>query len=301
MEITVSAGVVSAAALAFIFFVENFKVYGEEIRKPETPGVLPEADPVSGIRTAAPWSPAWSQYSFAFILAASLAFALLPGDILEGAQPESVPVQGPKLTYAMRTTAGMGSPGRYSLIDPARDTMPAGAERRTVLLLDGDRNGRAVLFNHEAHIEMQGGEASCAVCHHMNRPLEHATQCHICHRDMFRASDTFNHDFHVRKMGGNEACVQCHQDPAMVKNRETATPCLACHTDMVQEGSFVASTGKPVLDLAPGYMDAMHGMCIGCHESVIEETGLSQDFARCKACHHEEIATGVMDTSGDER
>lgn len=298
MELTISAGVVSGAALAFLFFVEHFKVYGEEIRKPEDVKTLPEPDPLTEARLAAPWAPAWKQYSMAFILAVCLTFALLPKNIVEGAQPEPVPVQSPKLTYALKAPGAAGSIFQYSLYDPARDSVPKGSESVNVLFIDGDRNGRIVLFPHEAHKERQGGEESCAICHHMNRPLDRASSCHLCHRDMYSPTDTFSHDFHVERMGEGEACAKCHIDPSAVKNRQTAQPCLKCHERMAQEGSFVKIGDSPVLDRAPGYMDALHGLCIKCHESLVERgEHKDPDFARCKTCHQdmepEEVVEGL--------
>lgn len=275
MEITISAGVVSGAALAFLFFVEYFKVYEEERKEEDNDKILPEADPVTGVRLG-PWSPAWTQYSLAFVLAASLCFAALPDDIFAGAQPKSVPVDGPKLTYAMKTDA------RYSLIDPARDVVPEGSDRVNVLLLDANRNDRFVLFPHDLHKELHGGESSCVTCHHMNRPLDRASPCFVCHSDMFSPRDTFDHGLHVDKMGGNEACTECHEDNSMPKNRLTVTPCLACHDAMKVEGSMVDLGTSKVLDWAPGYKDAMHNLCIKCHEKN-ENTELS----KCEACHRE--------------
>jgi hypothetical protein len=102
---------------------------------------------------------------------------------------------------------------------------------------------------------------------------------------MFSPTDTFDHDFHAEKMGGNDACVQCHTDPGAVKNRSTVTPCLACHETMAVEGAFVGSTDSPVLDWAMGYKDALHGLCIKCHEQYAEKKG--EGLARCGACHLE--------------
>jgi len=288
MEVTISAGVVSAAALAFLFFVEHFKVYEEEAIKPEAVLELPEPDPVSETRLAAPWAPAWQQYSFAFIVAACMVFALLPDDIMAGAQPKPMPVDVPRTVYALKTPAEQGLVARYALIDSARDSVPAGSEMTDVLLLDGDRNGKMVFFPHEAHKARNGGEQSCKLCHHMNKPLDRATPCFNCHRDMFNTVDTFDHDFHAEKMGGNDNCTECHQSMADVKSRQTATPCLDCHQEMVVDGSFIKSSESPVLDWAPGYMDAMHGLCIKCHEDILKQDPQKDPgFARCEACHQE--------------
>lgn len=296
MEVTISAGVVSAAALAFLFFVENFNVYGTPLRKVEAVGDLPDEDPVTGTRLAAPWSPAWRQYSLAFMVAVCMTFALLPDAVLEGAQPLSVPVEGPRLTYALKTPAEeSAAPSMFALYDEARQSVPDRSSVVDVLLLDADRDGRMVFFPHEAHkntldseaSSAHGGEASCALCHHMNRPLDRATSCFLCHSDMFSMSDTFDHDQHVDKMGGNDACIECHTDPGAVKSRTTAVACLECHKAMAVEGSFIKATGSPVLDLAPGYMDALHGLCVDCHEDRVKNHDAHPALARCETCHRE--------------
>jgi hypothetical protein len=170
----------------------------------------------------------------------------------------------------------------YSLLDPARDIVPEGSERANVLLLDANRNDRIVLFPHDLHKELHGGESSCGTCHHMNRPLDRASPCFVCHSDMFSPRDTFNHGLHVDKMGGNEACIKCHKDNSIPKSRLTATPCLACHDDMKVEGSMVDPGSSMVLDWAPGYKDAMHNLCIKCHEK-----NENPELSKCEACHRE--------------
>jgi hypothetical protein len=105
---------------------------------------------------------------------------------------------------------------------------------------------------------------------------------------MFSPSDTFDHDLHADRMGGNDACILCHRDPAEVKSRETATPCLECHRDMAAQGSFVPTGSRPVLESAAGFMDAMHGLCIECHKTFEEREPESYSgISRCEACHRE--------------
>jgi len=225
----------------------------------------------------------------AFVVAAATAFALLPDDIINGATPSSNPVEGPRLTHALEQPGAKNGYARISLFDQARETLPPNGKLVDVLVLDADRDGRLVLFRHERHKELNGGEESCRLCHHMNRPLDRATSCHICHSDMFSPVDTFEHNFHVRKMGGNDACIQCHTDPGEVKSRLTAVSCLECHDQMARDGSIIGSVDSPVLDRAPGYMDAMHGLCIRCHEEQGkgDGAGAKPPLARCEACHDE--------------
>ncbi len=288
MEFTISAGVVSAAALAFLFFVENFNVYGTALRKVDAADDLPDEDPLTQTRLGSPWAPAWRQYSLAFMVAVCLTFALLPNDVLEGAQPLRVSVEGPRLTYALKTPAeDRTAPSSFALYDRARQAVPGGSAVVDVLLLDADRDGRMVFFPHEAHKADHGGDESCALCHHMNKPLDRATSCFLCHSDMFSMTDTFDHDLHVDKMGGNDACIECHTDPGAAKSRESAVACLECHKAMAVEGSFIKAADSPVLDFAPGYMDALHGLCIDCHEDRVQKENRNPALARCETCHRE--------------
>jgi hypothetical protein len=41
--------------------------------------------------------------------------------------------------------------------------------------------------------------------------------------------------------------------------------------------------------IAPGYLDAMHGLCVDCHEERMkrEPTRHPPDFARCRNCHRD--------------
>jgi hypothetical protein len=72
-----------------------------------------------------------------------------------------------------------------------------------------------------------------------------------------------------------------------VKNLETAVSCAECHADLVASGSIVAAPQerwKP----ASGYMAAMHGLCVTCHEQTLKETPESfpENLTRCAGCHN---------------
>ena len=58
---------------------------------------------------------------------------------------------------------------------------------------------------------------------------------------------------------------------------------------MVVDGSVVAPPQDGSTGLAPGYMDAMHGLCIPCHEQALKEAPDEHcsDFAECAACHRD--------------
>jgi hypothetical protein len=174
----------------------------------------------------------------------------------------------------------------YALFDPNEHENPDDGEMRNMLLIDGDRNDKFVLFDHEKHQEDNGGKNSCGMCHHMNKPLDRATSCFECHRDMFLPADTFDHEFHRTKLDESGGCVQCHTDPAAPKNRATARQCDDCHKTMRVPDSFVQVADKDHTGIAPGYMDAMHKLCIECHKKKeTEKVELAPDLGRCGACH----------------
>jgi len=58
---------------------------------------------------------------------------------------------------------------------------------------------------------------------------------------------------------------------------------------MVVAGSLVAPAKEGLKGLAPGYMDAMHRLCIGCHERKVEESPekYGPGFAECAECHRD--------------
>jgi hypothetical protein len=50
--------------------------------------------------------------------------------------------------------------------------------------------------------------------------------------------------------------------------------------------SFIKTPEEERNGMAPGYMDAMHSLCVECHkEKQIEKAALAPDLARCGACH----------------
>jgi hypothetical protein len=105
---------------------------------------------------------------------------------------------------------------------------------------------------------------------------------------MYEPTDIFDHASHLDHLDGNAGCIQCHVDAARVKTRETAKPCVQCHAEMIAVEPFLGKIQKESMTgMAAGYMDAMHGLCVGCHENKILEQPeeYSADFARCDYCH----------------
>ena len=76
------------------------------------------------------------------------------------------------------------------------------------------------------------------------------------------------------------------RDLAAPKTLATSTPCLDCHAGMEAAGSRV-KVEAPLTGDAVGYVDAMHGLCVGCHEQLAKEEPAEHpaDFPRRRNCH----------------
>ncbi len=249
-EIAISAGVVSGAILAFLFFIEHFKVWERRPVDPEAdPLKLPELDKVGATWLGVPSVANRTVYSLAFIVAASVGFALI--------SPQPASSRGVVPTPAQRALGG--------------DT----------LWIDGNRDGFGVSFPHEKLIQLNGGKQSCVKCHHMNLPRDQASGCYECHRDMYLPTDAFRHDWHASPDGGRVACVECHPS-GQVRSAAGAKKCDQCHKDLVPPGATIVVKQYTAI----GYVQAMHQLCIGCHTALVKQNG-KVDMVRCAWCHKE--------------
>jgi len=234
----------------------------------------------------------------AFVVAAAATFALLPeGALLKPAMART-PVDGPRVVEGvMQAQTGER---RFELaMVKVNFPPPADAPRVDLMVIDGNRDGRLVLFPHEHHAAKLGETRSCQLCHHQNMPYSRNSACSQCHRDMYLETDTFVHTTHVSELGGNEACARCHGDPARVKSRDATTACLECHTEMVAAGSRIQLPEEGMTGFAAGYMDAMHLLCIKCHEEKIEKEPATYgpEFARCRNCHRDASGLELEETA----
>jgi len=258
MELSVSAGVVSFAMLTFFFFVENFKVWEET---PNTDDSAPEIKPhFDSFRVNLGTSKLMNRtkFSLAFVLAFGLTFALMSGERLKSSGFEKNPV-----------TRARGF-----------DT----------LLIDGNRDGYTVRFDHKAH---QARGVTCGYCHHMNKPDDKATGCYECHDDMYVEGDAFRHEWHSSSIGANLNCFECH-DKSESKglnfskmNSDLFDVCRECHKNMIPPDAKIKKikTYKTV-----SYTDAMHNLCISCHEDKIRSNPLiaasKPNLSKCSTCHN---------------
>jgi Ni/Fe-hydrogenase subunit HybB-like protein len=267
-EVMLSFGILSTAALVFLFLIEKFNVW--DVR-PEDPESLPHTPPVfdrpSGAWLGSPNVASATRHTLAFALSFAVSMALISSKRLHAEGIESVTV---------RPATGI-------------DT----------LCINGNRDDQYVEFPHQAHIlwmrthkisfsavdsihGMLGtGLDSCNVCHHLNLPGEKLSNCWECHTSMYANVDFFRHDWHASASGANLKCDDCHK-PRVTRTAETAKKCTACHPTY----KFTNDNGNPVNEyFLPSYVDAMHKLCVSCHTIEAKEIKDKPNLALCSTCH----------------
>ena len=297
IEVAISVGIMAGFMLVFLFFVQYLKVFNGH-----DPSGKPTSPITSPVTRYHPSQTRWMmparlgiprQVTMAAVFGAAIAAAFLPAGVLSGDMTKRTPVR------SVRTLAGWTTPGEkngdthlalaQSLAPSATSIDPPaeGSQASTLMLIDANRDGRAVLFWHDGHAQRMGGQHACAACHHQNLPLDRNSTCISCHRDMYLPHDIFVHQNHVDKLGGNDGCIRCHTDPAQPRLRANTTACKDCHQNMLVAGSRVPIPKDGSIGFASGYMDAMHELCIGCHKQVLAENPdkTRSDFAQCATCH----------------
>ena len=292
MEISVTIGIVAAAMLVFIFFVERFNVCDpehEEGKDGQNIQSRSRFDPFS-LQVLMPESRATARrYSLALIVGASLAAAVLPQHIWKNQELIHTPVRAPMILNGSLTNdpSSLPAPSYQISLHPPGQTSGE-VDVTQLLIIDGNRNGRLVAFPHQLLRDKLGGEDSCVLCHHQSMPFDQNTSCYRCHRDMYLTTDLFKHSSHIAWLDGNSGCSKCHTDETKSKTRDTAKQCTACHQDMEQAGSILPLKAG-IGGYAVGYMDAMHGLCIACHEQKLKEAPerYSRGFADCGICHRD--------------
>ena len=294
-EWAATIGILSAAGLAFLFLVEHVNVFDAIDTKRRDAAYAPRALDHADWKTIFFHNPQADAriYSVAFVLSVGIAIVFMPEHSIFGLEPDETPANGPRLVEVSNAKVS-GVPGVQFYV-PAVGKSQNGSQNgdsRTflALMIDANRDGDYVLFDHDMHIERQGGrnKASCIRCHHMNKPYEEVSECSGCHSDMYLAVDIFEHSFHVERTNGNDGCIECHTDPAADKLRENTKACSECHETMRPEGTLVEIPKEKQTTMAPAYMDALHTSCIGCHEQVmatLEEP--NENFTNCTNCHRD--------------
>ncbi len=279
VEFAISIGIVSGLALVFLFFAENLKLFGPETMHAEekpSPYAKPQFDPITKVRFCETLWDTVGRRTLLVVVALALAITLIPERAWTADQTPAVPV------------------------------MPV--QGLNVLRIDGNRAGAFAYFSHKSHEERQGKligttyateQDMCVRCHHLSdwemsgagatvtsqsiraEVAGGLSSCRGCHSDMYNPTSAFDHDLHLTLVqpGGNQSCAQCHTGG---HSASTAVPCATCHTNMGP-----GADGKAFSYFAPSYVDAMHGLCIDCHETESQKTS-NPLLGSCVTCHHQE-------------
>lgn len=273
MEIVLSLGIISSAALVFMFAIEKFNVWEE---KPEDFESLPHTPPLFDLPShswiGTPDIASFTRHTLAFIFSFAIGMAVIPESRLYA-----------KGVYHIKVKPA-------SVVDNLADT----------LCINGNVDKQYVTFSHRAHILWikEHGSAliddsltaifkstekidSCVVCHHLSLPGEKISSCWECHSDMYTMVDFFKHDWHASADGGNIRCSSCHQMGA-TRDGKSAKDCTACHPSYKFPAASLKSQDMYTI---PSYVDAMHKMCVSCH--LIESRKIKEkpSLAQCTTCH----------------
>ncbi len=275
LEVIIAFAIPAAAALIYLFFIENLKV----VEKPLDPFLTAKTKKPSFDSSTQVYNDQGLRAAFikrsgiaVFVMAATL--ALVPGRLFKGELLPPTPVKA--------------------------------ASGYQVLNIDGNQSGYSVNFPHQEHqvrlIEETGDELrACATCHHMDQPEDQATACSECHTDFHLSSSIFNHTFHVNELGGNQTCLECHGGYkfdihlSLVSYIYTDPSCLDCHTGQHTAGNAKTCDSchdqmKPGVDgenfsyNAIPYQEAIHTTCITCHQQKAIEFN-EPGFGECETCH----------------
>ncbi|MBM2816280.1 MAG: hypothetical protein HW421_3042 [Ignavibacteria bacterium] len=258
MEISVSLGVVSLAMLLFFYFIENYKVWDNKPIDLDSGHTAVPKFNTNYVYLGTTKVTNRIKFTFAFVFAFGLAFAAISGEKVYGEGFHKTPV-----------TKAKGG-----------DT----------LVIDGNRDNYGVQFKHKFHSDSL--HITCVTCHHLNKPKDKNTQCFECHNDMYLTGDAFRHDWHTSAQGANLDCFKCHKQgnskgKEYLHNMKSVTDsCTNCHNDLIPANSKtrLLKTYKTV-----SYSDAMHNLCIGCHDSLIKSDVVLKarkpDLALCSNCH----------------
>ena len=258
MEITISLGVVSAAALIFLFVIEHFNIWDLKPQDPEAlPHTAPSFDYSSHAWLGTPDVASLTKFSLAFVISFAIGMALMPEKQLHGKGIEEITVSR--------------------------------ASGKDTLIINGNRDDCLVKFPHKEHIARLG-ENDCAKCHHLTLPGFKENSCWECHSSMYKAVDFFKHDWHASAYGAKIECDNCHVN-GVQREKETAKTCKECHPVYEFKNADLKNTSGY---FALSYTDALHQLCVSCH--VVKANELEkQNLGQCSSCHSADVHVQVSE------
>jgi Ni/Fe-hydrogenase subunit HybB-like protein len=260
-EWALSIGVIAAAALIFLFIVENYTIFDEQwkVNKIKKGIFKASFDSISRVWQTALQS-GLHRTTIIGVFVIPVAFVLMYPQYKSKKEIKVVPASGLNIT-------------------------------RSVLIINGSRKAMNTEFPHLKHQQEFGKEKSCIKCHHMSLPNDKSSPCSRCHRRMFEKTLIFNHDKHTiyvadkRQISGlhpeNKTCSICHLSGSP-KNIKSAVACMECHREDMNI-SDTLNLSRQFL-YATSYFGIMHKRCIGCHQErklQVNKPCLDQ----CSNCH----------------
>jgi Ni/Fe-hydrogenase subunit HybB-like protein len=260
-EWSLSIGVIAAAALIFLFIVENYSIFDEQwkVNKIREGIFKASFDSISRVWQTALQS-GLQRTTIIAVFIIPIAFVLMYPHYKSNKGVNVVPASGLNIT-------------------------------RSMLMINGSRKVMNTEFPHLKHQQKLGKEKSCIKCHHMSLPNDKSSPCSRCHRKMFKNTLIFNHDKHTiyvadkRKITGlhpeNETCIICHL-PGLPKDIKSAVDCMECHREDMNI-SDTLNLNKQFL-YADSYLDIMHKRCIGCHREKKLQVN-KPNLDQCSNCH----------------
>ncbi|HKJ82336.1 MAG TPA: Ni/Fe-hydrogenase cytochrome b subunit [Ignavibacteriaceae bacterium] len=276
-EIAISLGIISIAALVFLFAIEHFHVWDLRPEDPESnPHNLPSFDYTSHTWLGTPSTSNITKHTLAFVISFALGMALMPGKHLHSKGIDNIKV---------KPATGI-------------DT----------LYINGNRDNQFVKFTHQAHIEwlrthkvpqfrsdvfqnISGAtNDSCGICHHLNLPGEKLSNCWECHTSMYAQVDFFNHDWHTSNTGANLKCNDCHQ-PGINRTDQSAKKCTSCHP------AYKFTVNKKVSAktyYTLSYTNAMHNLCVSCHLIESKKLKNKPHLVECSTCHKTQLPENLI-------
>ncbi len=251
LEVAIAFAVPAAAGLLYFLFAENLAVLQKKV---------PDHRSSVYDRPQFDWSTlAYNEYSFRSTIARRSGLAILVIALMAAFLPSNIATGQPLPHTPVRAALGW-----------------------KMMAINGERDNISVTFDHLAHQErlqtsVPDGQDNCLTCHHLSLPNDEATGCWECHQDMARPTSIFDHTLHQKKLDGNSSCLKCHVEEHTGHNTQA---CQECHETMAAN----RDGGRPFNHFAPGYKNAMHGVCITCHEQKAEQQN-KPELAQCPACH----------------
>jgi len=198
-EWAMTIGILSMAGIFYLFCVEHFGLFNglskESVGPWLTPSQFDHTDwkklYFGGQRLGA-----IQLNSTIFILTAALSFGLASHDAVFGVEEDKTPVQHPRWVDVNKVELVQNIGARFEIAHKAGNPHPVKANA-TVMMIDGNRDGRYVLFDHERHSARNKDKEGCGLCHHMSKPYNRYSGCSECHSDMYITVDIFNHELHM--------------------------------------------------------------------------------------------------------